>query len=63
MLGIMHEGDSVAVRIMMELNVDPKKLYDEIFKIMGETNGGEENAKNARRSRLLGNRKNCHCIS
>ena len=50
LLGIMHEGDSVAVRIMMELNVDPKKLYDEIFKIMGETNGGEENAKNARRS-------------
>ncbi len=50
LLGIMHEGDSVAVRIMMELNVDPKKLYDEIFKIIGETNGGEENAKNARRS-------------
>ena len=50
LLGIMHEGDSVAVRIMMELNVDPKKLYDEIFKIMGETNGGEENAKNARKS-------------
>ena len=50
LLGIMHEGDSVAVRIMMELNVEPKKLYDEIFKIMGETNGGEENAKNARRS-------------
>ena len=26
LIGIMREGDSVAVRIMMDLNIDPRKL-------------------------------------
>ena len=53
LLGIMHEGDSVAVRIMMELNVDPKKLYDETLKIINETSGsadGKEISRNVSNS-------------
>lgn len=36
----MREGDSVAVRIMMDLNVNPQKLYNEIVKVINE----DENA-------------------
>ena len=53
LLGIMHEGDSVAVRIMMELNVDPRKLYDETLKVINETSGsadGKEISRNVSNS-------------
>ena len=40
LIGIMREGDSVAVRIMMDLNVNPQKLYNEIVKVINE----DENA-------------------
>ena len=43
--GIMREGDSVAVRIMMDLNVNPKKLYNEIMKAVSETEGQESASK------------------
>jgi len=36
LIGIMREGDSVAVRIMLDLNVNPQKLYNEIIKILNE---------------------------
>ena len=36
LVGIMREGDSVAVRIMMDLNVNPQKLYNEIVKTINE---------------------------
>ena len=36
LIGIMREGDSVAVRIMMDLNIDPQKLYNEIMKVINE---------------------------
>lgn len=36
LVGIMREGDSVAVRVMMDLNVDPQKLYNEIIKVINE---------------------------
>ena len=36
LIGIMHEGDSIAVRIMMNLNVSPQKLYNEILKVVNE---------------------------
>lgn len=43
LIGIMVEGDSIAVRIMMDLGVDPQKLYNEIVKIIkeGESDLGE----------------------
>ena len=36
LIGIMREGDSVAVRIMLNLNVDPQKLYNEIVKVIND---------------------------
>ena len=36
LVGIMREGDSVAVRIMMDLNVNPQKLYNEMLKVINE---------------------------
>ena len=44
LIGIMHEGDSVAVRIMMDLGVNPQKLYSTIVKVINE----ENNAVNSR---------------
>ena len=43
--GIMREGDSVAVRIMMDLNVNPKKLYNEIVNTINEAGNKEQGAK------------------
>ena len=40
LIGIMREGDSVAVRIMIDLNINPQKLYNEIVKVINE----DENA-------------------
>ncbi|MCX8128545.1 MAG: ATP-dependent Clp protease ATP-binding subunit [Clostridia bacterium] len=34
LLGIMKEGESVAVRILMDLGVDPQKLLNEILKML-----------------------------
>lgn len=42
LIGIMVEGDSVAVRIMMDLGINPQKLYNEIVKVLreGESDSG-----------------------
>ena len=42
LVGIMKEADSIAVRIMMDLKVDPQKLYNEIIKIVNEYEKEEE---------------------
>ena len=52
LIGIMREGDSVAVRIMMDLGMDPRKLYNEIMNVIEEDgidsnaprNAGEKNS-------------------
>ena len=36
LIGIMREGDSIAVRIMLDLNVNPQKLYNDIIKVVNE---------------------------
>ena len=36
LIGIMVEGDSVAVRIMMDVGINPQKLYNEIVKVLKE---------------------------
>lgn len=36
LLGVMREGDSVAVRILMDLGVDPQKLLNDIVKLLNE---------------------------
>ena len=40
LIGIMREGDSIAVRVMMELNISPQKLYNEIVKVIQEEDSG-----------------------
>ncbi len=41
LIGIMREADSVAVRIMLELNVNPQKLYNELIKVINEYETGD----------------------
>ena len=44
LLGIMREGESVAVRILMDLGVDPHKLFNDIVRMLSEDapgSGGE----------------------
>ena len=36
LLGIMKEGESVAVRILIDLGIDPQKLFNEIVKMLNE---------------------------
>ncbi|MCI9178283.1 MAG: ATP-dependent Clp protease ATP-binding subunit [Clostridia bacterium] len=47
LIGIMREGDSVAVRIMMDLQVNPQKLYNEIIKVINEDENIGANEKRA----------------
>lgn len=44
LLGIMKEGESVAVRIMMDLGVDPQKLLNELVKVLNEEAPGANGA-------------------
>ena len=47
LIGIMREGDSVAVRIMMDLGVDPRKLYNEIVKVINEDGADGNSSREA----------------
>jgi len=40
LLGIMKEGESVAVRILMNLGIDPQKLLNEIIRILNDDSPG-----------------------
>jgi ATP-dependent Clp protease ATP-binding subunit ClpC len=44
LLGIMKEGESVAVRILMDLGVDPQKLLSELVKVLNEESPGSTGA-------------------
>lgn len=50
LIGILKEGESVAVRILIDSGVDPQKLLNEIVKILGDeapgTNGEPKNNTN-----------------
>ena len=37
LIGIMREADSIAVRIMLELNLNPQKLYNDLIKVIDIT--------------------------
>ena len=39
LIGIMIEGDSVAVRIMMDSDINPQKIYNELVKVLKEGDG------------------------
>lgn len=51
LIGILREGDSVAARILLELNTNIPKLYNEIVKVIneGEELAGEEKNGNQER--------------
>ncbi|MBP3502238.1 MAG: ATP-dependent Clp protease ATP-binding subunit [Clostridia bacterium] len=51
LIGIMVEGDSVAVRIMMDLGINPQKLYNEIVKVLKE---GESDSSSNKKSTKSG---------
>ncbi len=46
LIGIMREGDSVAVRIMLNLGANPSKLYNEIVKVINEDENIQGQAEN-----------------
>ena len=52
LIGIMREGDSIAVRIMLNLNVNIQKIYNEIVKVLNDdsfdTNGAEKRNQNSK---------------
>ena len=47
LIGILREGDSIAARILLDLNVNIPKLYNEIIRVIneGEDLKGEEESK------------------
>ena len=45
LIGIMREADSIAVRIILDLNVNSQKLYNEIVKVINEYDTIEERSK------------------
>ena len=47
LIGIMKEGDSIAVRIMLDLNINPQKIYNEIIKLVSEDENINLNSKQA----------------
>ena len=48
LIGILREGDCIAAKILLDLNVNIPKLYNEIIKVIneGEDNQGEEDSSN-----------------
>lgn len=44
LLGIMKEGESVAVRILINLGVDPQKMFNEIVRMLNEETPGSTGA-------------------
>ena len=53
LMGILREGDSIAVRILIELDVDLPKIYNEIVNVINEVedvkgqSGGNRNVKSS----------------
>ena len=55
LIGILREGDSIAVRILLDLNVNIPKLYNEIIKVINEEEtSSDSNDKNNKSSKNRG---------
>lgn len=54
LIGIMREGDSVAVRIMLDLDVNPQKLYNEIVKVINEDDNVSKQQESKKASKNMG---------
>ena len=46
LIGILKEGDSVATRILFELDAEPQKIYNEIIKFLNEQGETEDQREN-----------------
>lgn len=44
LVGILKEGDSVAARILLDLNAEPQRIYNEIVKVINEESSIENDA-------------------
>ena len=57
LIGILREGDSIAARILLNLNVNIPRLYNEIVKVINEgenyipSNNGDKNNANGKQGR------------
>ena len=51
LMGILREGDSIAVRILMDLGVDLPKLYNEIVNVINETQDVEQDKQTGKASK------------
>lgn len=54
LIGILREGDSIAARILLELNINIPKLYNEIVKIINEGESYDNNVNNSKKSKKRG---------
>ena len=54
LIGILKEGDSVAVRVLINLNVDIKNIYEDILKVITE-NVSEENRVKSKKESSISN--------
>ena len=50
LIGILREADSIAVRILVELDVDMQKLYNDMIKVMNEYDKQEEKSQGSSKS-------------
>ena len=50
LVGLMREGDSVAMRILLDLNLNPQKMYNEIIKILNENEDDDTNSNGLNRT-------------
>ena len=48
LIGLLREGDSVAVRILLDLDLNIEKLYTEIIKVLNEYDGSNTNEKSSK---------------
>ncbi len=54
LIGIMREGDSVAVRIMLDLKVNPQMIYNEIIKVINEEDSVQSNPSEKSSKKQMG---------
>ena len=54
LIGILREADSIAARILLDLNVNIPKLYNEIIKVINDEEIGEDGANTKKETRKKG---------
>ena len=46
LIGILKEGDSIAARVILDLDANPQKIYDDLIKIMNEETEEDNSSDN-----------------